>query len=514
MKLHSARIHNFRSIKDLSLKFEPRCQILVGINESGKSNILKALSFLSEEELPKKADLRLEKASEARIKEAFVRFQFKLEKKDYQNVIDNIQALIHKKKSRETAPIAMLSGKKLSFDELVKKYEYLLYEIDLDDETKYFSWYTLDKQIKISRGWKVPIDNLPKETIVKDASGEAIPLGSIRIISPDIAGDIDSSYLRDATLEDVDGLIGSEISGLGDETLLGCIYWSHDPDNHLPSQVSLDGFLANPDSCLPLKHMFQLSGVDDITSELGAAHRLSVHHLRNLLSRVSKKTTNHVRKVWPDYTGIQIELEPHGDKILVSIIDKDLRLEFENRSDGFKRFVTFLLMVSAKVRTRQLVDALLLIDEPEVGLHPSGARHLLAELLRIAETNYVVMSTHSIFMIDKENIERHFIVRKKNEITTIERAGKSEILDEEVLYRAIGYSILETLKRHNIIFEGWTDKRIFQIAVEALGAKQKEPRKSLEALGLCHAKGVKNIRSITALMELSERDCLIVSDDD
>src|SRR6266508_187348 len=480
--------------------FEPHCQILVGINESGKSNILKALSFLAEEELPKKTDLRLEKASEARIKEAFIRFHFKIEKDDYSSIKDSVQGSVHKKKSRETTPVAMLTGNKATLDQIVLEHEYLLYEIDLNNESKYFSWYTRAKQIKILKGWKAPIENLPKEVSVSAANGETIPLGSVKIVSPDAAGDIDPSHLRDATPEDLDNLVGNAIVSLGDESCLGCIYWSYDPQNHLPPQIALDEFLANPDSCLPLKNMFQLSGIDDIRSELGAVRRLSLHHQRNLLSRVSKKTTDHVRKVWPDYKGIQIELEPHGDQILVSIVDKDLRLEFENRSDGFKRFVTFLLMVSAKVRTRELVDTLLLIDEPEVGLHPSGARHLLAELLRIAESNYVVMSTHSIFMIDKENVERHFIVRKKNEITTIERAGKSEIFDEEVLYRAIGYSIFETLKRKNVVFEGWTDKRVFQIAVEALSAKQKELKTDLEALGLCHARGVKSVRSITALL--------------
>ena len=39
-------------------------------------------------------------------------------------------------------------------------------------------------------------------------------------------------------------------------------------------------------------------------------------------------------------------------------------------------------------------------------------------------------------------------------------------LDEDVLYKALGFSVLDILKPHNIIFEGWRDKRIFQLVIE------------------------------------------------
>ena len=46
MKLEKVRIKNFRSIADLSISFDMNCKFLVGINEAGKSNILRALSLL------------------------------------------------------------------------------------------------------------------------------------------------------------------------------------------------------------------------------------------------------------------------------------------------------------------------------------------------------------------------------------------------------------------------------------------------------------------------------------
>src|SRR5947208_3615912 len=118
------------------------------------------------------------------------------------------------------------------------------------------------------------------------------------------------------------------------------------------------------------------------------------------LSKVATRTTKHMRSVWKDYRGVTIALEPNGPHIDASVRDEYNVFQFAKRSDGFKRFVTFLLLVSAKARTNELSDTLYLQDEPDTGLHPSGSRYLRDELIRISETNYVVFSTHSIFMID------------------------------------------------------------------------------------------------------------------
>jgi predicted ATP-dependent endonuclease of OLD family len=46
MNIEKIQIRNFRSIEDAELELMPRCRVLVGINESGKSNLLKAISSL------------------------------------------------------------------------------------------------------------------------------------------------------------------------------------------------------------------------------------------------------------------------------------------------------------------------------------------------------------------------------------------------------------------------------------------------------------------------------------
>ena len=168
-------------------------------------------------------------------------------------------------------------------------------------------------------------------------------------------------------------------------------------------------------------------------------------------------------------------------------------------------------MISVLAKTKKLNNTLLLVDEAEISLHPGGVRYLRDELIKIANTNYVVYSTHSIFMIDSSNQKRHYIVKKEKEITTVNIAEESNLKDEEVLYNALGFSIFSFLNKKNIIFEGWRDKQLFQKYIENASTEMKIFFKDI---GLCHAKGVSNIKAITPLIELANRKCLIISDND
>ena len=259
--------------------------------------------------------------------------------------------------------------------------------------------------------------------------------------------------------------------------------------------------------------MFQLHGISDIKKAVAEARAASANTLPNLLRRVAESASKHFHNTWREYDGVQFSLSTDGPNLVASIEDESNHYELSQRSDGFKRFVTFLLMVSAEDESNLMKDTLLLIDEPEVGLHPTGSRYLMDELIDISKNNYVVFSTHSIFMVDSKIIGRHFIVKKKNEITEAEVVSESNIQDEEVIYKSLGYSMFSYLKEKNLIFEGWRDKKLFETALQRVPSDY-EGVKKLKALGHCFARGVKQIKNITPLFEAGNRKCLILSDSD
>lgn len=508
MKLDKVNIMNFRSIEDVAIDFNPQCRVLVGINESGKSNVLKALSFLSDDYDPSRADdLRDALPDEDPIDESKVEFVFKFEKVESDELFDLTCGEILC--SVNNPDIVSSSGRNISLRELCNIQSKGLYTVDIIDERKFFQYYSLHSAYKLISGWKKPKSSCPKDLEV-EIKGEKYKVSLFKLIRESDFKTIPKEYLEDATLGDLSSLIGNSVTEIVKNNLPDTLFWEYDEDNLLPNSVDIDAFIGKPDSCIPLKNMFSLASISDIKKSVEEAKKGTNNQFQNFLNRVAKKTTNHFKEVWKEYKSIEFSLRLNGNQIIPGVKEKNTH-DFARRSDGFKRFVTFLLIISVNVRTDKLKDTLLLVDEPDISLHPSGARYLRDELIRISKTNYVVYSTHSIFMIDPSDIGRHYIVKKKNEITTIEAAKESNIADEEVLYNSLGYSVFSILKENILVFEGWYDKQLFQVALEASSATLKAKFKDIT---LCHAKGVKSIKAITPMIELAKRKCLILSDSD
>ncbi|PCI58089.1 MAG: hypothetical protein COB34_05725 [Methylophilaceae bacterium] len=512
MKLHKVQIRNFRSIEDEEIVFDPKCRILVGINESGKSNVLKALNLLSDTE-PSSKDIRYELEEEA-IEEAFVEFHFTLDEKDKKQFASSIQQKILVHSSSEKS-LFTKSGKKHTLQQVCNLQLTALYQANIVDEVKRGRYFTYPTQgFSVPTGWKKPTDDCPKALNIIDQDQQSIQLNSLSIIAPEIERDPSiEEFLTDVTADDISSLIGSAVVDYVFQNIPKCVYWNYKDENILPAKIIKADFIADPTICKPLESMFELAGIHDIEAEFDKK-KARPHGDRALLEKVAKAATKHIKSIWKEYKAIEISLHPNGDFIDAGIKDKTNIFDFASRSDGFKRFVSFLLMVSAKVKTKNIQNTLVLIDEPEIGIHPSGAKHLLAELLKISDENYVIFSTHSIFMIDKEKINRHLIIEKNNEKTTLKEVTESNFQDEEVIYNALGHSVFEVIQEKNILFEGWKDKKLFQIAMSKIPTSHSQLKNKFENVGIAHLQGVKRASDVATLLDLANRKYLILSDDD
>lgn len=513
MKLKYAQIKNYRSIQDTQVDFTPSCRILVGINESGKSNILKALSLVGEGFTPTPEDVREPLPREKSIDEAYVRFVFGLDKSETEEIYNEVKPKVLSKKA--DTPLVKSGAKEASLRDFCHLKNEGLYRVNLLTQKKDGSHWSMTGYELLS-DWKKPSAACPADFNIQ-VGGESVSLKQCALVNSKDYPDIPENYLEASNFASVNQLVGSEILSYVTDNLPEVIFWQYDEQNLLPPSVNIDAFVANPDSCIPLKNMFALAGIEDIAKEINDARKVSPNKLRNLLRRVSEHTTKHFQSVWKEYKEIKFALEPNGTTIEANIVEKNY-WRMSQRSDGVKRFTTFLLHISANVKANVLSDALILVDEPDMGLHPSGSRYLRDELIEIGKKNAVVFSTHSIFMIDKDTLGRHIIVKKESEKTTATSANKSNFVDEEVLFNALNYTVYDILKKDNIIFEGWRDKKLFQVAISKVpngyGDDLKPLKEKLKTVGLCHAEGVKDVRNITPLVELAGRNCLILSDAD
>ena len=501
MFLKRCTIQNFRSIKFLEIGMENKFQVLVGFNEAGKSNILKALSFLEPTILPTEDDVRDPRHDEDPVEQSMVSFIFGLEKEDTKHILNKVKLLFQAKDFNQHV---LMKGKQgFSLQEFCSYKKEGIYETNVIEKSKRIAHYTLSSDFTVTNNWK----KVPTAWI----GYEKFTSKTFKYISiadyPELK---DDSTLEDIKVVDINNAVGLEIVTFVKSNLFDCVVWRYNESNLLPARIDISTFKSDPDTCEPLRNIFYLAGHDDIEKSLDKA-KLKGNGIKNLLRKISENTTSHLRKVWPEYKKISFELTENGTFIEAGILDEFNVYSLDRRSDGFKRFVTFLLMISAKVKAEYLNDTLIIIDEPDIGLHPSGVQYLREELRKISKNNIVFVASHSIFMIDKDRIDTHLIIKKDKEETTLTSSYSSDMLDEEVIFKAMGYSLFEMLKKKNIIFEGWSDKRSFQIWLES-----KQANAATKAIwkdkGLVHAFGAKDVQRVANHLENFDREYLVLSD--
>lgn len=138
----------------------------------------------------------------------------------------------------------------------------------------------------------------------------------------------------------------------------------------------------------------------------------------------------------------------------------DVDIELESRSKGFQWFFSFYLVFLVESAEGHK-DAILLLDEPGLHLHPTAQQELIAFFETLSAENPLIYTTHSPFLIDGENIHR---VRPVTEDET----GNSRISvdgwpkDRETIFplqAAAGYAMVRGLFRNkkNVLVEGMSD---------------------------------------------------------
>ena len=159
----------------------------------------------------------------------------------------------------------------------------------------------------------------------------------------------------------------------------------------------------------------------------------------------------------------KIRYQADGDYFRIWISDDrrpDVDIELESRSKGFQWFFSFYLLFLVESEEGHK-DAVLLLDEPGLHLHPTAQQELISFFEKLSEDNPLIYTTHSPFLIDGEHIHR---VRPVTE----DQTGHSRISidgwpkDRETIFplqAAAGYAMVRGLFQHkkNVLVEGMAD---------------------------------------------------------
>lgn len=125
-----------------------------------------------------------------------------------------------------------------------------------------------------------------------------------------------------------------------------------------------------------------------------------------LLQSASVLLTRRFREWWKqgDY---RFRFEADGDHFRIWVADerRPEEIELENRSTGLQWFLSFYLVFLVESEDAHR-DSVLLLDEPGLSLHPLAQRDLSAFFDGLAETNQIIYTTHSPFLVDADRLDR------------------------------------------------------------------------------------------------------------
>ena len=216
-----------------------------------------------------------------------------------------------------------------------------------------------------------------------------------------------------------------------------------------------------------LKKLFSLISKKEETDEFINSKKILEEARKKQISDISEKITEKIQKILNvDNLEVSISTEVDFSKIFSyssKLIDRSLLAD--HIPDGVdilscgtglqSMFILSLLETYAEMAERD--DSILLIEEPEVYLHPTFQRKMFDALRNIASVNQVIYTTHSPIMISDLWVDDSIklVVLERGE-TLIKEIDIEEIINE------LGIRYEDTLNAKAIVFvEGPDDLLVF-----------------------------------------------------
>jgi hypothetical protein len=230
-----------------------------------------------------------------------------------------------------------------------------------------------------------------------------------------------------------------------------------------------------------------------------------------LLQSASSQLTQKFRDWWKQGE-YRFRFEADGDhfRIWVSDDKRPDEVELEGRSTGLQWFLSFYLVFLVE-RADAHDDAILLLDEPGLSLHPLAQRDLSEFFDGLAKGNQLLYTCHSPFLIDADRLDRARKVYVGNDgtskVTSDLRAGVGDRSQRGAAYAvhaAVGLSIAESflLGCEPVMVEGPSDQHyLTAMKILLIAAGRLKPGREFVFPPAGGTKGVKAVSTIVGGVE-------------
>lgn len=197
---------------------------------------------------------------------------------------------------------------------------------------------------------------------------------------------------------------------------------------------------------------------------------------RKQIDAVLQKASNEMSKVifgsWNQILGrsvtgkrVQIDWLLDAEKgnspyLELYIVDGESKYSLSERSLGFRWFFSFLLFTEFRRNRKENSSTLFLFDEPAANLHSKAQMKLIESFSRIAQGNtYILYSTHSHYMVNPLWLENAYII--ENKATDYEN-------DDEVDSFAVRKTDINAVRYRKFVSTHPTQTTYFQPVLDAL----------------------------------------------
>jgi ABC-type multidrug transport system ATPase subunit len=526
VRLIKFKVKDFRSVRDSGWVEAERVTSLIGVNESGKTNLLLPLWKLNpahEGEIRPTSDYP--KSNFAAIKEKPEDFYFIHVFFDAEDTADKFAALTGlDREVLKTVYVAKnYKGQiRINFPDVKKKAHISRDDLVslLDQATaELSSMKALSKEASLKPDLLSTIDAV-KQSVAANEKHGADALGTVLVSLkeklPDAHASTSSivprynllieamtafqSELTSAEPADVEGVRAAVL-----EALPKFVYYSNygnlDSEIYLPHVVDnlkrddlgareaakartlrvLFSFVRlKPEQILELGRDLDTTQRRPTAEEI-AATADKKRERTILLNSAGTDLTIKFRDWWKqgDYT-FEFQADGNHFRIWVSDQRRPEKVELEDRSSGLQWFLSFYLIFLVESRGNHR-NAILLLDEPGLSLHPLAQRDLSAFFENLAQTNQIVYTTHSPFLVDADMLDRVRKVYVGEDGSTLASADlRSGFQDPRksgatyAIYSALNMNVAESLLYNclPIIVEGPSDQHYLALIKTLLIAKQ------------------------------------------
>ena len=244
--------------------------------------------------------------------------------------------------------------------------------------------------------------------------------------------------------------------------------------DRIPNEVSIIEFTKDPEATSKgMANLCKVAGLS-IQKIQELASTKEPHRRESYEDQYRASVSGGINEFWTQET-YTIHFRIDQEKLSVSISDYtyDRRIAPSDRSDGFQWYLSFYSALLSEVSVTE--SMVVLLDNPGLELHADGQRDIkrfLQEKLPIA--TQVIYVTHSPAMIDTYNLEqvRRVELRGNMQGTKVSKLPleKEQFDLLEPVRSAIGASLVDTLMTNefNVLVEGAADKPILEGAFTLL----------------------------------------------